>query len=346
MAGTQFRCSHSMPGVGAPFISLLREYLASRGLDPEPLTGPSLAPQAAITSEAWQNMLRRSAEALAEPAFGLSLARHVTFRHLGVVGYLASSCSTLAEALQKGTRYGALIAEHNPTHIEMIDGQFRLSWPLVNGWSGQVWDELGTGTFVSMIRLVAGASFKATRVDFVAPAPADRKPYERFFGGEVRFDQPLPSLAFSADYLGMKLPGADPTLLALLDAQAEESLQKRVPLSGELQRLRHQLLHLIRDGRTRLEDLATSNDIGPRALQRRLALLGSSFQSLLDDTRRHLAEQYLGDSRLDLHEIAGLLGYSEQSSFTRAFQQWTGVTPGQWRRIRLNRAATQAPNSP
>lgn len=332
-----------MPGVGAPFISLLRDYLQSRGLDPDPLTGPPLSAEATVSTAAWQDMLLRSADALSEPAFGLNLARHVTFRHLGVVGYLASSCSTLAEALQRGTRYGALIAEHNPTRIEVVDGQFRLFWPPVNGWSGQIWDELGTGTFVSMIRLVAGPAFAATRVDFVAPAPADLRPYETFFGGEVRFGQPMPSLSFSSDYLGMTLPGADPTLLALLDAQAEERLQKRMPLSGELQRLRHQLLQLIRDGRTRLEDLAASNDIGPRALQRRLALLGSSFQTLLDDTRRHLAEQYLGDARLELHEIASLLGYSEQSSFTRAFQQWTGMTPGQWRRSRPGAPAAGAP---
>lgn len=323
-----------MSRVGAPLVSLLREYLASKSLDPDALGIPMPMPDSMVSAEDWRGMLERGAQAVGEPGFGLHLARHVTFRHLGVVGYLAASCGTLAEALQRGTRYGALVAEHNPTQIEVTNGLFRLFWPPVNGWSGQIWDEFGTGTFVSMIRMVAGRDFRATRVDFVAPGPADLQPYHSFFGGEVRFGQAMPSLAFSSDYLTMPLPGADPTLLALLDAQAEERLQRQKPLSGELQRLRHQLLQLIRDGRTRLEDLAVRNHVGARALQRRLAMAGSSFQSLLDDTRRHLAEQYLADERLELHEIASLLGYSEQSSFTRAFQQWTGTTPGQWRRSR------------
>ena len=69
-----------------------------------------------------------------------------------------------------------------------------------------------------------------------------------------------------------------------------------------------------------------------RSLQRRLADQGMTFQGLLDETRRHLAEAYLRDERLDLAEIALLLGYSEQSAFTRAFRTWTGLPPAQWLR--------------
>jgi AraC-like DNA-binding protein len=68
-----------------------------------------------------------------------------------------------------------------------------------------------------------------------------------------------------------------------------------------------------------------------RTLQRHLAQAGLSFQALLDRSRQHLAEAYLRDPRLELAEIALLLGYSEQSAFQRAFKQWTGQTPRQWR---------------
>jgi AraC-like DNA-binding protein len=63
-----------------------------------------------------------------------------------------------------------------------------------------------------------------------------------------------------------------------------------------------------------------------------LAEQGTTFQQLLDDTRRHLAEAHLLDGHLDLAEISLLLGYSEQSAFTRAFRAWTGLPPAQWRR--------------
>ena len=65
----------------------------------------------------------------------------------------------------------------------------------------------------------------------------------------------------------------------------------------------------------------------------------ASLTQLLDDTRRHLAEAHLKEGRLDLAEIALLLGYSEQSAFTRAFRAWTGQPPAQWRRAQLRGAS-------
>jgi AraC-like DNA-binding protein len=72
--------------------------------------------------------------------------------------------------------------------------------------------------------------------------------------------------------------------------------------------------------------------MSPRSLQRRLAEHGHSFQALLGQTRQQLAEAYLRDDSVELAEVALLLGYSEQSAFNRAFRQWTGQAPLQWRR--------------
>lgn len=323
-----------MPYVDATYVTLLHEHLRSRGVAPEPLIGAPAPAGSRIPASTWQAMLEKGAAATGETAFGLRVAQHVALRHLGVVGYLVLSCSTAMEALQRGQRYHVLVSEMNPMQVRFHGGELEMSWPLQHGWSGQLWDELGLATVIRLIQVLTGTAAKATRVDFVAPTPADVDVYREFFGGEVRFGQPMPALSFPSRYLSLPLPRADAGLFALLDAQAEQKLQQLSPLSPELQRLRQQLLQLIREGRTRLEDLASVNGLGLRALQRRLAAQGSSFQQLLDDTRRHLAEQYLADSRLELHEVAALLGYTEQSSFTRAFQQWTGETPGKWRRGR------------
>ena len=78
-------------------------------------------------------------------------------------------------------------------------------------------------------------------------------------------------------------------------------------------------------------ELARRLHLSERTLQRRLADEGSSYQQLLNDTRRQLAERYLRDGQLAATEIALLLGYSEPSVFFRAFRQWTGLTPGEYR---------------
>lgn len=100
-----------------------------------------------------------------------------------------------------------------------------------------------------------------------------------------------------------------------------------------MRKQRHALLSLIPVGKGRVEDLAEFNRMSTRALQRRLAASGTTFQALLDSSKRlHLAKQYLGDCGLSIQEVASLLGYREQSSFSRAFQQWTGKAPGHYRR--------------
>ena len=68
-----------------------------------------------------------------------------------------------------------------------------------------------------------------------------------------------------------------------------------------------------------------------RQLQRHLQQQGSTYQQRMQQVRCMLAEEYLRDPHLGLHEIALLLGYSEQSAFQRAFKQWRHVTPLQWR---------------
>jgi AraC-like DNA-binding protein len=65
---------------------------------------------------------------------------------------------------------------------------------------------------------------------------------------------------------------------------------------------------------------------------RRLAAQGLNFRELRESALRQLAEMHLRDERLTLAEVGALLGYSEQSAFSRAFRRWAGVSPQHWRR--------------
>ncbi len=68
-------------------------------------------------------------------------------------------------------------------------------------------------------------------------------------------------------------------------------------------------------------------DIPIRTLQRHLARRGLSFRNLLDNTRKELSREYLVEKKLSLVDTSFLLGYSEQSAFTRAFKRWHGISP-------------------
>ena len=326
------------------YAALLYEYLSAHGFDPVEVLGEPLPQSESISAERWQAMLECAARTCGEAAFGLRVGESFQLRHLGLIGYLLMSCANSLEVLQRAQRFKVLISGVNPLHVYVESDQLVLSWPLLNGWCGQLQDEMGLATTVQLARMLFGANEKLARVDFVGATPDSLKPYQSFFNCEVRFEQAMPRLVLPLSHLSLPVLGADAGLCRLLDAQAEQRLQQLMPVDADMQQLRQQLLRLIRDGQPRLAALAACSGLSVRALQRRFTARRSSFQMFLENTRRHLSEQYLIDSRLSLSDIADLLGYADQSTFTRAFSQWKGCSPGAWRH--LHAYATASRQSP
>jgi AraC-like DNA-binding protein len=95
--------------------------------------------------------------------------------------------------------------------------------------------------------------------------------------------------------------------------------------------LRRALLSRIAQGETEIEAVARSLATSVRSLQRRLSAAGTSYQEVLDSTRRDGASRYLDDRTLSIGEVAYLLGYSEPAAFHRAFRRWNGTTPQEFR---------------
>lgn len=321
-----------MPAVDAAYVALLYDHLEQTGIDPEPLLGVYPDRNARYPVEEWQRMLERAEQARPSPAFGLQVARCLQVKHFGVLGYLLLSCPSVKDALLVAHRYSALVSEHNPMQVGMRDGAIVFSIPHVHGWVSHASDAVGLGAITQFIRCMTGEAIAASWVHFVAPAPSDSAVYADFFGGPVRFGQPMAEIAFPLTSLDLPVLHANEDLYALLDEQARSRLQHVAPRNATLQGYREQLLPLIRAGRIRIEDLAQRNGISVRSLQRRLAEAGTRFQALLDNTRHDLAVMLLSDPRLPIVDVAQLLGYTEQSSFTRAFRHWSGYTPGEWRR--------------
>jgi AraC-like DNA-binding protein len=96
-------------------------------------------------------------------------------------------------------------------------------------------------------------------------------------------------------------------------------------------RAREVILKRLPDGEPRRDQVAAELHMSERTLQRRLVEEATSFLQLLDDTRRELAEQYLGRLHLSLAQAAYLLGFADQSSFFRACRRWFELSPGQYR---------------
>ena len=324
--------------VAASYVQLLFEHMAALGRA-DALGKPPAPTENFVALRRWQALLEqaRVLDPGAKATFPLRLARGIAPRHFGVVGFAALACGTLAEALRRLERYHRSVYDVNIAQVHPCPEGLCIEWGVERGRPGALVDETAIAALVQLTRAFTGQPVRALAVDFVNRRPADVRPYEDFFGGPVRFDQPSTRVVLSARDLALPLRGADAALLALLDAQAEALLQQVAAVGEPVGVWRQALVGLIRSGRTQLPDLAQSLQMSPRSLQRRLAEQGQSFQTLLGQTRQQLAEAYLRDPNVELAEVALLLGYSEQSAFTRAFRQWTGQAPLQWRRQQKNR---------
>jgi len=171
-----------------------------------------------------------------------------------------------------------------------------------------------------------------TRVRFNFPPPPDLSPCQALFQCPVEFDCAYTELHFPLAYFALPVTNGDPGLKNLLERQAAALLAVLPQQEDFIQLLQQAIVKAIQNGEPTLEQVARTLALSPRTLHRRLAEKQLVFKELLQQLRLQLARQYLQEQRLTLSEIALLLGYSEQSAFTRAFRQWTGKTPLQYQK--------------
>ncbi len=338
--------------VSATYVRLLHEYLVARGRDPlavlgepAPVTDASSLVRVPVTH--WAALLAKADAALGEPALGLAVGARIQPAHFGLLGYLSLCCATLAEALGRLADYERLVYDVNPGTVRLDADGVTLEWHDERGRPGQRVDECALAALVAYARNITALPLAApTQVSFINPAPADPTPYQAFFGCPVQFDAPSTIVQLPASLLNAPLRQPDAALRALLDSQARELLGRLPPVDAFESQLREIMAAALRDGDASLAACARRLHCSPRTLQRRLDAAGTRFQTALDDTRRGLAEAWLADPRLKLAEVSLLLGYTDQAAFTRAFQRWAGVAPGQWRRRKLGQGLSTLSGSP
>ncbi len=120
----------------------------------------------------------------------------------------------------------------------------------------------------------------------------------------------------------------------LRGAQSLEAWTSSVPARGFVGSVRRVIGALLRARRPDIRLVAEMGGMGVRTLQRRLAEAGVSFARLVAEARLDKAVRLLEDPGIKLVDIALELGFSDHAHFTRAFRQWTGIAPREFRRLR------------
>ena len=312
---------------------LLYDYLVSIEF-PIPTKVEAIQNQERFEFSLWSELLTELNTKLKRPALGLEISKQTQAKHLGILGYISSSCQTLGEAVQRYHNLHRLIYDGTPLEVEINDDSIGVSWALVPmNLMTLVTDEIAMGAMIAHINQCIGQQkVRLKQVDFAHPAPRSIAAYEDFFACPVRFNQPKTQVVLPLSELNRPFRYSDPTLQNLLIQQAEALLEQLPHRASKIDyHIQKAILHGLQRGQFQIEHIAEQMHISVRQLQRLLQQQGTTFQQRMQSIRQMMAEQYLKDPHLSLQEITLLLGYSEQSAFQRAFKQWTRMTPQQWR---------------
>ena len=119
---------------------------------------------------------------------------------------------------------------------------------------------------------------------------------------------------------------AEPELLELHLKTADKSIEL-LTKNDFINQIRSTMASLLEGNRITLEKVAASNNMTSRQLRYQLGLVGKTFKEILDDLKHELATRLLIKTNESINEIIYLTGFSEPSTFYRAFDRWEKMTP-------------------
>lgn len=275
----------------------------------------------------------QAAKLVGNPHFALELSkfyRPTDFQGLVVV-FLASP--DLKTALERLVRYHVVINTALKPRVETGKARVELFYGTlaVDNDAKCAMEDGRASVLMDLCRTGASGNLDPLEVAFTYPRPADVSVHEAIFRCPLRFGAPEWKIAFRID--DTTRPFLAPNReLARSNDQVLDRMVKSLRQDDLVSRVKMAMVDGLPSGTPSEDTIARSVSMSTRSLQRRLSSLGANFSTLLAAVRRELAEEYVRDPEVPVTEISYMLGFSDVSSFSRAFKRWTGRSPAALRR--------------
>ncbi len=261
-------------------------------------------------------------------------AEAVDIDNLGALGLAVKTAPTLRDALLRVERYFLLLTDTadytldqtSVPHlfIHTVRGEAHPALSLRN--------ECAMAGFGRVFKLLVGEELSYAHVGFRHPAADKAELYEAWFGCPVRFEAPYDGLAIAPPMLDLPMRLGDPAVFRFLTAHLDKEMEALQPAPSFERALAEHISEGLSNGIPKAAAVARAVGVSERTLFRRLAETGLTYQEVLENTQKSLAESLLSESQFSIAEVAFLTGFSEQSTFSRAFKRWAGQTPGAFRK--------------
>lgn len=297
--------------------------MAEIGMDPTLLEGGYSRYSQVQLSELW----KRAVELSGDPTFGLTVAEQVRPATFHAVGYAMSCSATLYRAISRFAQYTRLISDSATATLTENDGLVMLDFHFDTGGERPIYETVDTvlASVVAYLRWISNEPLDPVEVMIAHAAPPSSEALAQFFGCPISWDAVRTCLAFDKQQLSQRILSSDEELASLLDGAASRFLEQR--MAGRFAvRVRDLMIAQLPDEVPTKARTAHLLGMTERTLLRRLKDEGTTFTEVLRALREELAFQYLRRG-MCLSEVAYMLGFSDNGTFSRAFKDWTGRRP-------------------
>lgn len=331
------------PTVAAGLVRSVVDYVAHRGADATALTSSvgltaaDLEDQdARIPLALYKALIATAKRVTDDPALMLHHAIDTRIEDISVVGLIVHTCPNMAESLVQLNRYARLMVE-----VDVMDGE-RFSvepgpegvWIVDNRPDPNSFPELTESSFArfeSEFRHEFPERPFALKIEVTHPAPGHAATYGEVLRCPVTFEAGRNALLIAPDWLTQEFDEHGGYVFGLFAERADALMAELVRADSLRGRIEAYLLPILHKGEVTVEAVAAAMGMSRQTLYRRLKAEGVTFAEVFDELRCRMAADYLAARKVSVNETAYLVGFSEASSFVRAFRRWTGRTPTEFR---------------
>ncbi|MVO18272.1 AraC family transcriptional regulator [Parasedimentitalea huanghaiensis] len=252
---------------------------------------------------------------------------------LGVLGLAIKTAPTLRASLRRAERYFRLVTD--TAVYQLVEKGEIAFWVFqsqtLHRTALELRNECALAGFARNMHRFVGPGLALHSVSFRHACRCDPDRYAAHFGCPVKFNSDQDAIQLKTEMLDLSNRLGDKAVSKFLTGHLESkiNLLEGSPSLGCT--LLHHLTPTLSTGLPQAADIAREMGMSERTLYRRLAKEGLTFRDVLAKAQSSLAQKLLRDDKVSIAEIAFLTGFSEQSTFTRAFKRWVGKAPAQFR---------------
>jgi AraC-like DNA-binding protein len=314
--------------------------LQELGLDTDKLTANADISGEALTQDdtllSFDQSVRIISNALqlsGNAALGFMIGSRESISDVGMLGYAIASCKKIRELLQLSSSYFQTSTNLTKLDILTVGDHCHLHISPSHPVTAELFRYLVDEDLAAMVKLVRDyfdPDAIPVAVHFAYPEPQQVQRYKDFFRCPVFFDADVSQIILDQKSLDISNANHNPVAKNMALKLCDEMLVKQNALRGLVGKVQEIILSSPVNFPA-IAQVAEQLNMSERSLRRRLKELNTSYQEIFNQVRKELALSYLKNTKLELEDIAQLVGFSDSSSFYRSFKSWTNKAPSEFR---------------